>query len=138
MPFEFRRQLNQLGLAQRCQTRLCEKTIDRGKAADDCRGRRPKAAGVWDCVAAPHFQAGHADTGGLQPVLDGANHQMARVEHQLPGALSLDLDDQPGIGCLDDDFVVEAQCQPETVEARAQVGTGGRDHRTGQQPGSKH
>ena len=71
-------------------------------------------------------------------MLDGANHQMAGVEHQLPGALSFDLDDQPGIGCLDDDFVVETQCQPETVEAGAQVGAGGRDHRTGQQPGSKH
>ena len=121
MPFEFRGQLNQLGLAQRCQTRLREKTIDRGKATDDCRRRRPKPAGVWDCVAAPNFQAGRADTGGLQPMLDGANHQMSGVEHQLPGALSLDLDDQPGIGCLDDDFVVETQCQPETVEARPRL-----------------
>jgi len=87
---------------------LREKTIDRGKAADDCRRRRPKPAGVWDCVAATNFQAGRADTGGLQPVLDGANHQMAGVEHQLSGALPFDLDDQPGIGCLDDDFVIDA------------------------------
>src|ERR1700744_1901256 len=70
-------------------------------------------------------------------MLDGTNHQVARVEYQLPGALSFDLDDQPGIGCLDNDFVIEAQCQSETVEARAEVGPGGRDDRTGRQPGGK-
>src|SRR5271167_4804937 len=86
MPFEFRRQLNQLGLAQRCQTRLCEKTIDRGKAADDCRRRRPKPARVWDCVAAPNFQAGRADTGGLQPVLDAGQLVVRAAEHGLKAA----------------------------------------------------
>ena len=138
MPFEFRRQLNQLGLAQRCRTRLREKTIDRRKAADDRRRRRAETAGVRDGVATPHFQAGRADTGRLQPALDGANHQMAGAERQLPGALALDLDDQTGIGCLDDDFVVETQRQSDTVEARAEVGAGGRDDRTGQQPGRQH
>ena len=73
-----------------------------------------------------------------QPALNGPNHQMARAERQLPGALAVDSDDQTGIGCLDDDFVVEAQREPDTVEARAEVGTGRRDDRAGQQPGRQH
>src|ERR1700745_208222 len=60
---------------------------------------------------------------------------MAGAECQLASPLAIDFDGQAGIGCLDDDFVVEAQREPDAVEARAEVGAGRRDDEAGQQPG---
>ncbi len=108
------------------------------KTADDGRRRRAKTTRVRNRVAAADFQAGRADTGGLQPMLNGTNDEMAGVEHKFAGALPFDLDNQTGIGCLDDDFVVETQRQPEAVEARAEVGAGSRNNRAAQQSGSQH
>jgi hypothetical protein len=90
---------------------------------------------VRDGVTTPHFQAGHAHSRSLQAALDGANHQVACIKHQFAGTLPLDLDDQSGIDCLDDDFVVDIQRESDTVEARAEVGAGRRDDRAGQQSG---
>jgi hypothetical protein len=89
-------------------------------------------------VAAAYFHSGCADTSGSQAVFDGTNDEMSGVEYQFTGALTFDLDNETGIGCLDDDFVVEAQRQPEAVEARTEVGAGGGNDRTANQPGSQH
>jgi hypothetical protein len=71
-------------------------------------------------------------------VFHGADNEVAGVEYQFAGALTFDLDNQTGISCLNDDLVVQAQRQPEAVEARTKVGAGGGNDRTAQQPGSQH
>jgi hypothetical protein len=71
-------------------------------------------------------------------MLNGTNDEMAVVEHKFAGTLPVDLDDQTGIGCLDDDFVVQTQRQPETVEPRTEVGAGSRNNRTAKQASSQH
>ena len=65
------------------------------------------------------FRPVAADPGGAQATLDRPHHEVRRVQRNLSGAFTLDLDGETGFGCLDDDFVVEAQRQAQTVEARA-------------------
>ena len=81
------------------------------------------------------FRPDTVDARGLQPALDRAHHQVRRVQRNLAGALALDLDRETGFGCLDDDFVVQAQRQAQAVEAGTEVGAGRRHDGGGRQPG---
>ena len=58
---------------------------------------------------------------------DRSHHEMRRVEWNLPCALTLDLDVQPGFGCLHEDFVVQTQREAKAVEPGPEVGARRRD-----------
>ena len=57
------------------------------------------------------------------------------VPDESAGAFPLDLHREAGFGCLDDDFVVQAQREAQAVEPRTEVGAGRCDDSGGRQPG---
>ncbi len=86
---------------------------------------------MWNRIATLHIQPAGAQTRGGQAALDRPHDQVLGGQRHLPGTLTLDLDDETGICCLNDDLVIQAQRQTEAVEARSEVGTGGRNDSTG-------
>ena len=120
MPLELRGALDQLGFADigfepACATRpLTAASPPTTAAADE---PSPRECGM--ALRQRTFRPATRDADGTQAVLDRAHDEMRRVQWYLTRALTLDLDDQAGFRCLDDDFVVEAQRETEAVEARA-------------------
>src|SRR5690242_19045262 len=92
---------------------------------------------MWNLVAAAHDQAGRPIARGLQTGVDGAHHEMRRIERNLTRALAFNLQLQTEFSCLDDNFVVKTERQPQAVEARAEVCAGGCDDSSGREPGGQ-
>ena len=68
-------------------------------------------------------------------MFDGPHYQVRRVQRNLAGTFALHVDGEAGFGCLDDDFVVEAQRQAETVETGPEIGARRRHDGGRRQPG---
>ena len=128
MSLELRGQLDQLDrrAASSLLTRPLRPRARRPRPTPTSRDPRECGMALRHTTSRP----GPADNRRLQPALDGPHDQMRRAQGNVLGALPLDPDRQPGIGCFDNDLVVQAQRQTQAVEARAEVGAGRRHRRS--------
>ncbi len=75
-------------------------------------------------VRADHFEAARLAAEAVEGGAHRADDQVPLVTGEGFGALTCDVDGEPGVGDPDDHVVVEAEGESEGVEAGAQVGTG--------------
>ena len=102
-----------------------------GTRGDDARadggGGGAEAAAVRDAVGADDLEAARLPAEQVEGGAQRPYEQVFLVTRQRLAALPRDVDVQPGVRHPDDDVVVEPQCEPEGVEARAEIGAGGGD-----------
>ncbi|SHX11304.1 Uncharacterised protein [Mycobacteroides abscessus subsp. abscessus] len=123
MSLELRRQLHQHVVGKHRAPGLGKQPIGHTQTGHCCRGRRSQTSRVRNFVVALDNQAWGGSSTGSEPALDRTHNEVATVERNLSGALTLDSHLETGFGCIDLDLVVQRQCDPEAVEARAQVRT---------------
>lgn len=113
------------------------KTVGDRETADHRSRRGTEPPRMRNDVAAQHLYPSGMQTCRIEAAPDRPHHQVVGIQRDMPGALPFDIDDQPGIGCLDFDFVIQTQRETQAVEPRAQIGAGRCDDGSGPQTGGQ-